>query len=83
MRRIVLLPFLLLLLLVMAGPARAQVPPHNHFLTVPGTGDVVQVAPSRCELGETVQTAFEEFHFNVHLGVPTDTGGLTVTPSFC
>ena len=84
MRRILTLLFAAPLLLgVMAGPAVAQVPPHDHILTVPGTGELIQVAPPRCDLGETVQAAFLEFHVNVHLGVPTDTGGLTITPSFC
>ena len=86
MRRIpVLLSLLVLLLGVMASPAAAQVPPppHDHFLTVPGTGDTVQVAPPRCELGETVQGAFLNFHFNVHLGTPTDTGAIAITPQFC
>jgi hypothetical protein len=66
-----------------AGSALAQVPPHDHLLTVPGTGEQVQVAPARCRLGETVEGAFLNFHFNVHLGVPTGTGGLTVEPDFC
>jgi hypothetical protein len=84
MRKIpVLLSLLVLLLGVMAGPAVAQVPPHDHLFTVPGTGNTVQVAPPRCELGETVQGAFLNFHFNVHLGTPTATGGLTIMPEFC
>jgi hypothetical protein len=80
---LVLVSALLFLFGVMAGSAQAQVPPHNHFLTVPGTGDVVQVAPSRCELGENVERAFLEFHVNVHTGTPAETGGLTITPVFC
>jgi hypothetical protein len=84
MRKIpVLLSLLVLLLGVMASPVAAQVPPHDHFLTVPGTGATVQVAPSRCELGERVQRAFLNFHFNVHLGTPTATGGIAITPQFC
>jgi hypothetical protein len=85
MRRIpVLLSLLVLLMLgVMASPAAAQVLPHDHILTVPGTGDTVQVAPPRCELEGTVQGAFLNFHFNVHLGTPTTTGGLTIMPEFC
>lgn len=84
MRRIaVLLSLLVLALGMTASPALAQVPPHDHFLTVPGTGDTVQVAPLRCELGEKVQGAFLNFHFNVHLGTPTATGGLAITPVFC
>jgi hypothetical protein len=85
MRRIpVLLSLLVLLLGVMASPAAAQVPPHDHFsLNVPGTGDTVQVGPPRCELGETVQGAFLNFHFNVHLGTPTTTGAIAIMPGFC
>jgi hypothetical protein len=66
-----------------AAPAIAQVPPHDHFLTVPGTGEQVQVAPHRCDLGATVQTGFLNFHQHVHLGTPTSTGNLTITPTFC
>jgi hypothetical protein len=80
---LVLVSALLLVFGVMAGSALAQVPPHNHFLTVPGTGNEVQVAPNRCELGEKVQRAFLEFHVNVHTGTPAETGGLTITPVFC
>jgi hypothetical protein len=84
MRRIpVLLSLLVLLLGVMASPAAAQVPPHDHILTVPGTGATVQVAPPRCNLGETVQGAFLNFHFNVHLGTPTATGAIAIMPQFC
>jgi hypothetical protein len=82
---LVVVSTLLLLLGAMAQSALAQVPPdpHNHFLTVPGTGNQVQVAPNRCDLGETVQGAFLQFHFNVHVGVPAETGGLIITPDFC
>jgi hypothetical protein len=64
-------------------PAAAQVPPHNHLLTVPGTGEVIPVGPDRCGLGETVENGFLGFHFNVHLGEPTSTGGLMIHPAFC
>jgi hypothetical protein len=86
MRRIIMaLSVLLLVLAIMAGSAPAQEPPppHNHFVTVPGTGEVIQVGPHRCELGETVQDAFLNFHFNVHVGTPATVGGLVVTPVFC
>jgi hypothetical protein len=86
MRRIYLTLWVLLLVLaVMAGsaPAQAPPPPHDHFITVPGTGEVVQVGPHRCEQGEKVQGAFLNFHFNVHTGTPATVGGLVVTPVFC
>jgi hypothetical protein len=83
MRRLLMGSVLPLLVGTMAGPALAQPPPHNHFLTVPGTESTVQVGPLRCELGDTVQGAFLEFHSNVHLGEPAGTGGLTITPSSC
>jgi hypothetical protein len=84
MRRIpVILSLLVLLLGVMASPAAAQVPPHNHILTVPGTEETVQVGPPRCSLGVTVQRAFLNFHVNVHLGTPTATGAIAITPQFC
>ncbi len=68
---------------VMSAPAAADhVDPHDHFLTVPGTGAQVQVAPHRCELGATVQIGFHQFHNNVHTGQPADSG-LGITPDFC
>jgi hypothetical protein len=83
MRKVLVASALTLLFAIMAGPALAQPPPHNHLLTVPGTGTAVEVGPPRCELGETLQTAFLEFHSDVHLGEPAGTGDLTITPSFC
>lgn len=86
MRRILFaLSVLLVALVMMAGPAPGQQapPPHDHFVTVPGTGQVIQVGPHRCELGERVQGAFLNFHFNVHVGEPATVGGLVVTPVFC
>jgi hypothetical protein len=86
MRRIFLaLSVLMLVVAPMAGsaPGQAPPPPHDHFVTVPGTGEMVQVGPHRCELGETVQGAFLDFHFNVHTGTPATVGGLVVTPVFC
>jgi hypothetical protein len=68
---------------LVASPAMAQVPPHNHILTVPGTGTDVQVAPHRCDLGSTVESGFLNFHERVHQGQPTATGGLVITPDFC
>lgn len=83
MRRIVMvLSMLLPLLGFLATPSAAQVPPHDHFLTVPGTGASVQVGPHRCSLGDTLQGAFLNFHGNVHTGQPA-TAGLTITRSDC
>ena len=81
-RGLVLVAVSLGLLGAMSAPAAAQVPPHNHILTVPGTGADVQVAPHRCDLGTTVERGFLNFHFNVHLGQPA-ASGLVVTPDFC
>jgi hypothetical protein len=81
-RFVVLLALLVSLLGTLAGQASAQMP-HDHFLTVPGTGTMVQVAPPRCALGETVQGAFLNFHLNVHTGTPATTGELTIAPDFC
>ena len=85
MRRILVIVSVSLLLLGVAGSAFAQVPPppHDHWLTVPGTEDQTQVGPPRCELGSTLQGAFLNFHFQVHVGQPAESGGLTVTPAFC
>jgi hypothetical protein len=84
MRRIVLLLSLMVSMIgLTASPSGAQVPPHDHFFTVPGTGSTVQVGPPRCTLGETVQGAFLNFHHNVHTGTPATTGGLVITPTFC
>jgi hypothetical protein len=84
MRRIIIvLSVSLGVLGLMSGPTAAQVPPHNHLLTVPGTGAVVQVAPHRCDLGVTVENGFLQFHQHVHLGRPAGTGGLIIEPDFC
>ncbi|HUF58109.1 MAG TPA: hypothetical protein VMR89_01265 [Actinomycetota bacterium] len=65
----------------MSGPA-AAVPPHNHWLTVPGTGAEVQVAPHRCDLGAIVESGFLQFHGNVHLGLPAPSP-VVISPEFC
>lgn len=71
-----------LMLVVMAGPVLAQPPPHDHWLTVPGTGAQVQVGPHRCGLGETVQKGFLNFHVNVHVGQPAN-AGLVINATLC
>jgi hypothetical protein len=84
MRRALVMAALLGLLGLMSSPAIAQAPPpHDHFLTVPGTGEQVQVAPHRCELGATVQNGFVQFHVNVHTGQPTATGVVVITLRLC
>jgi hypothetical protein len=84
MRRIIVLLSLTVSMVgLTASSSGAQVPPHDHLLTVPGTGGTVQVGPPRCALGDTVQGAFLNFHVNVHTGTPATTGGLSFTPSFC
>lgn len=84
MRRILVVLGAVGLLGLMTGPAAAQEsPPHDHWLTVPGTGDSVQVGPRRCDLGSMLQGAFLNFHFNVHVGAPMSSGGLAMAPAFC
>lgn len=82
-RAIVVLSISLASVGALATPAVAQVPGHDHFLTVPGTGAEVQIAPPRCELGDVLQTALERFHANVHTATPTSTGGLSIRASLC
>ncbi len=81
MRKLLVASVLSFLIGMTAGPAAAQPPPHEHFLTVPGNGKAVKVGPPRCELGGKLEGAFLEFHSNVHLGEPGSS--LTITPSFC
>jgi hypothetical protein len=51
-----------------APPAGADhVPPHQHFLVAPD-GTLIPVGPDSCARGPS--TAFDNFHFNVHLGTP-------------
>jgi hypothetical protein len=51
-----------------AGPAAAQVvPPHQHFVVTPD-GTQIPVGPDACLFGPS--RAFDEFHFNIHLGTP-------------
>jgi hypothetical protein len=83
MRRLLLLVTVALVLAVLAvmaaGPVLAQelTEPHQHFLTVPGTGEEQQVAGGTGEC-ESNLTALNEVHSNVHLGQPTETGQLEI-----
>jgi hypothetical protein len=76
-------------LALMASPAFGGPPAnHDHYLTVPGTGAQIQVAPPICELEGTpaedgAHGAFHNFHSNVHTGTPATQGDLTITPAFC
>ena len=85
MRRILVVAGIVGLLGLAAGPAAAQQPPppHDHWLTVPGTGEAVQVGARRCDLGSRLDRAFLNFHFNVHVGTPMTSGGLVILPAFC
>ena len=67
-----------------AGPALAQLTePHQHVLTVPGTGEEHQVAKGtgKCEAN---LTALNNFHSNVHTkpGHPL-ADNLTAAPTKC
>jgi hypothetical protein len=83
-RTLIIVSLLLLMLGAMTGTAWAQQPPppHDHWITVPGTGEQVEVGPPRCDLGDQLQGAFLNFHFNVHVGEPMEQG-ITITPEFC
>jgi hypothetical protein len=58
------------LMAAVAPVATAQVPLHQHFLT-PSGGEMHLVGPRVCGNPAT-QTGFEQFHFNVHFGMPTE-----------
>ena len=70
-RRILLLIAAALLaatmVLMPAGPVLAQelTVPHQHFLTVPGTGEEHQIAGGTGKCGANL-TALNNFHSNVH-----------------
>lgn len=51
-----------------AEPPVPQVPAHRHFLENPGTGEMIPVGPNSCEDGQSIQ--FDNFHNNLHVGVP-------------
>ena len=70
-RRILLLMAAALLAATMAlmsaGPVLAQLTvPHQHFLTVPGTGVEHQIAGGTGKCGANL-TALNNFHSNVHI----------------
>ena len=74
-RHAVLVLMIVGLVIALVFPAFADgPPPHDHYLVNPATGERTQVGPHRCELGETVQGAFLNFHGNVHVGVPRQHG---------
>lgn len=68
-----------------ASAASAHEPPptHNHFLTTPGSGDVVQIGPRVCANPDVLHDAFHNFHANVHTGAPRFTGGLAISAILC
>ena len=67
-----------------AATAHADgVPNHDHFLTTPGNGNVVQVGPHVCANPEILHDAFHNFHVNVHRGAPTSTGAITINANLC
>ena len=70
MRRIFMLFTVVLVMAAMMAlsvlPALAQVPPHMHFLTTPGTTTEV----ARGIACAAHQPAFTNFHEEVHTGVP-------------
>ena len=59
------------------------VPNHNHFLTTPGSENVVQIGPHVCDNPEVLHDAFHKFHSNVHTGAPKTVGGLSVSAVLC
>ncbi len=76
LRRLLLLVTVALVLAAMtavmaAGPVMAQEldKPHQHVLTVPGTGEEQPIAGGTGECGANL-TALNNFHSNVHLGQP-------------
>jgi hypothetical protein len=60
-----------------AGPAGAQVPLHLHCFTTPGGTHAIAVGVT----ANAPQRAFENFHFNVHLGATAGQNPNTVTPT--
>ena len=86
MRRILLLAtvaaVMVAMLTVMAvGPALAQLTvPHQHELSVPGTGEQQQIAGGTGKCGANL-TALNEVHSNVHLGQPPLV--ITAQPTTC
>ncbi len=57
-----------------AAPPAGSVPAHQHYV-VTATGVWVPVGPNSCERGTSRQ--FDEFHTNVHRGIPGDMGVIT------
>ncbi len=72
------------MVLMTAGPALAQLTvPHKHFLTVPGTGEVHQIAGGTGKCGANL-TALNNFHSNVHTNPEHPlSGNITAAPTEC
>ena len=88
MKRILLLVTVALVLAVLAvvsaGPAMAQLTePHQHELTVPGTGEEHQIARGTGKCGANL-TALNNFHSNVHTNPDHPlSGNITAAPTEC
>jgi len=67
-----------------AAPALAHTPPpeHNHVLTVPGNGQVVQVGPHVCGSPQ-LHGAFHDFHTNVHISAQGGPSPWTISAILC
>ncbi len=87
-RRIVLLMAAALLAAMMAlmssAPVLAQLlVPHQHFLSVPGTGEVHQIAGGTGKCGANL-TALNNFHSNVHTNPDHPlSDNLSAAPTVC
>jgi hypothetical protein len=87
-KRILLLVTVALVLAVLAvvsaGPAMAQLTePHQHELTVPGTGEEHQIARGTGKCGANL-TALNNFHSNVHTNPDHPlSGNITAAPTEC
>lgn len=53
------------------GPPVGTVTPHRHYVNLPD-GTLVPAGPDACSNGRSIQ--FDNFHYNVHRGVPGGNG---------